>query len=128
DCSLIGNAMERGFGHTPYGDHFANICGLEVVLASGKVIQTGFAGMPSAKAGPVYRWGAGPTLDGLFSQSNLGIVVGMTVWLMPAPAYFQAFFFTSNDENCLPSLVDALRPLRMNGTLRSSVHMGNDYK
>jgi 4-cresol dehydrogenase (hydroxylating) flavoprotein subunit len=128
DCSLIGNAMERGFGHTPYGDHFANVCGLEVVLASGDVIQTGFAGMPSAKAGQVYRWGCGPSLDGLFSQSNLGIVVGMTVWLMPAPAYFQAFFFTSNDEKCLPAVVEALRPLRMNGTLRSSVHIGNDYK
>src|SRR5436190_13807330 len=23
-CSLIGNAVERGFGHTPYGDHFAH--------------------------------------------------------------------------------------------------------
>ena len=27
DCSLIGNAVERGFGHTPYGDHFSNVCG-----------------------------------------------------------------------------------------------------
>ena len=33
DCSLIGNVMERGFGHTPYGDHFAQVCAvLEVVL------------------------------------------------------------------------------------------------
>ena len=27
ECSLIGNAVERGFGHTPYGDHFTNCCG-----------------------------------------------------------------------------------------------------
>ena len=36
DCSLIGNAVERGFGHTPYGDHFAQVCGFEVVLPTGQ--------------------------------------------------------------------------------------------
>ncbi|MDQ1470407.1 MAG: 4-cresol dehydrogenase (hydroxylating) flavoprotein subunit [Bryobacterales bacterium] len=128
DCSLIGNAMERGFGHTPYGDHFSNICGLEVILASGEVIRTGYAGLPAAKAGPVYRWGVGPSLDGLFSQSNLGIVIGMTIWLMPAPEYFQSFFFQCDREDGLAPIVDALRPLRMDGTLRSAVHIGNDYK
>lgn len=127
-CSLIGNAMERGFGHTPYGDHFAQTCALEVVLPNGETIRTGFAGLPSAQAGPVYRWGAGPSLDGLFSQSNFGIVTEMTVWLMPAPEYFQAFFFQSDREEGLAELIDALRPLRMDGTLRSAVHIANDYK
>jgi 4-cresol dehydrogenase (hydroxylating) len=127
-CSLIGNAMERGFGHTPYGDHFSNVCGLEVILPTGDIVHTGYAGLPGAKAGPVYRWGVGPSLDGLFSQSNLGIVIGMTVWLMPAPEYFQSFFIQCDREDGLAPLVDALRPLRMNGTLRSAVHIGNDYK
>ena len=128
ECSLIGNAMERGFGHTPAGDHFSNVCGLEVVLPNGEAIQTGLAGFAGAKAGPVYRWGVGPSLDGLFSQSNLGIVTGMTIWLMPAPERFRAFFFQSNREGGLAEIVDALRPLRLDGTLRSSVHIGNDYK
>jgi 4-cresol dehydrogenase (hydroxylating) len=127
-CSLIGNAMERGFGHTPYGDHFSNVCGLEVILPTGEIIHTGYAGLPAARAGQVYRWGVGPSLDGLFSQSNLGIVIGMTVWLMPAPEYFQAFFLQSDREDGLAQLVDALRPLRMNGTVRSGIHIVNDYK
>ena len=50
DCSLVGNAMERGFGHTPYGDHFATACGFEVVLPTGECITTGFGGLPDAKA------------------------------------------------------------------------------
>ena len=70
ECSLIGNAVERGFGHTPYGDHFAQTCDLEVVLPRGDVIDTGFGRYSGAKAAPVYRWGVGPSLDGLFSQSN----------------------------------------------------------
>ena len=128
ECSLIGNAMERGFGHTPYSDHFAQACGFEVVLPSGETIHTGFAGLPHARAGQVYRWGAGPSLDGLFSQSNFGIVTAMTIWLMPAPEYFQAFFFQSDREDGLGAIVDALRPLRMDGTLRSGIHIANDYK
>lgn len=128
NCSLIGNAMERGFGHTPYGDHFAQVCALEVVLPNGEIIRTGFAGKRSARAGKVYRWGAGPSLDGIFSQSNFGIVTEMTIWLMPAPEYFQAFFFQSDREDGIGEIVDALRPLRMDGTLRSAVHIANDYK
>lgn len=128
DCSLIGNAMERGFGHTPYGDHFSYVCGLEVVLPSGEVVETGFAGLPGSRTGPVYRWGMGPSLDGLFSQSNLGIVTRMTVWLMPAPERFQAFFFQCDSQHGLARVIDALRPLRLDGTLRSAVHIGNHYK
>jgi len=128
ECSLVGNTMERGFGHTPYGDHFANVCGLEVVLPTGESLETGFARFPKAKTASLYRWGLGPNIDGLFSQSNLGIVTRMTLWLMPAPEYFQAFFFTCEDKDSLARVVDALRPLRLNGTIRSSIHIGNDYK
>ena len=128
DCSIIGNTVERGFGHTPMGDHCANACGLEVVLPTGECIETGFGRFPASRAGPVSRSGVGPSLDGLFSQSNLGIVTRMTVWLMPAPEYFQAFFFMCRDEAGLAAIVDALRPLRLDGTLRGVLHIGNDYK
>ncbi|HEX3880399.1 MAG TPA: FAD-dependent oxidoreductase [Bryobacteraceae bacterium] len=127
-CSLLGNTMERGFGHTPYGDHFASSCGLEVVLPDGEVIETGFARYPGASAAPLYRWGVGPTIDGLFSQSNFGIVTRMTIWLMPEPEYFQAYYFKCESEEGLGPIIDALRPLRMNNTIRSSSHIANDYK
>ncbi len=128
DCSLIGNVMERGFGHTPYGDHAAHVCGLEVLLPNGDLIQTGSAAFPGTRTGAVNRSGIGPDLDGLFSQSNLGIVTSMTVWLMPQPECFEAFFFRSEDPNGLPALIDTLRDLRLRDILRSSIHIGNDYK
>jgi 4-cresol dehydrogenase (hydroxylating) len=126
--SLVGNTVERGFGHTPYGDHFAHSCGLEVVLPSGEVIDTGFARYSGAAAAPVYRWGVGPSLDGLFSQSNFGIVTRMTIWLMPEPEYFQAYYFQCRESDGLAALIDALRPLRLNGAIRSASHIANDYK
>jgi 4-cresol dehydrogenase (hydroxylating) len=52
----------------------------------------------------------------------------MTVWLMPAPEHFEAFFFMCRDERSLPGVIEALRRLRLSGTLRSVVHIGNDYK
>ncbi|HZT36538.1 MAG TPA: FAD-binding oxidoreductase [Bryobacteraceae bacterium] len=128
DCSLIGNACERGFGHTPYADHFAHTCALEVVLPTGELAHTGFGRFDNAFAAPIYRWGFGPSIDGLFSQSNLGIVTRMTFWLMPAPECFQAFFFRCGDERQLHDVIDALRRLRLGGTLRSAMHIGNDYK
>lgn len=127
-CSLIGNVMERGFGHTPYGDHFAHVCGLEVVLPNGDVIETGSARFPGSAAAAVNRWGLGPSLDGLFSQSNLGVVTRMTIWLMPEPECFEAFFFRSEDHEGLPALIDALQQLRIRDILRSSIHIANDYK
>jgi 4-cresol dehydrogenase (hydroxylating) len=128
EASVVGNAVERGFGHTPYGDRFSHICGLELILPTGECVDTGFARFPGAKAAPLHRWGLGPSVDGLFSQSNFGVVTRMTLWLMPAPEYFQAFFLRCDTDDALGPLIDALRPLRLNGTLRSAVHIGNDYK
>ena len=128
DCSIVGNALERGFGHTPMADHFGHACGLEVVLPTGDVVETGFGRFPGSKVSALHRSGVGPSLDGLFAQSNFGIVTRMSVWLMPAPERFEAFFFLSRREDGLGPVIDALRPLRLDGTLRSVMHIGNDYK
>ncbi len=128
DCSIVGNTMERGFGHTPMGDHAGNACGYEIVLPTGEVVESGFSRFEGSKTGALSRWGVGPSIDGLFSQSNFGIVTRMSVWLMPAPEHFEAFFFLCKKEDGLGAIIDALRPLRLNGTLRSTIHIGNDYK
>jgi len=128
DSSLIGNTMERGFGHTPYSDHLAHACDFEVVLPTGECVQTGLSRFAGAKAGRLYRGGLGPNVEGLFTQSNLGVVIRMTIWLMPAPEHFQAFYFQCERNEDLPAVIDALRPLRLSGTLQSAMHIGNDYK
>ncbi len=128
ETSLIGNIMERGFGHTPLGDRFAHVCGLQVVLPTGEMIETGSARFRNSSTATVSRWGVGPSLDGLFSQSNFGVVVRMTIWLMPAPPYFEAFFFRLENKENLPELITGLRELRLRDILRSSIHIGNDHK
>ncbi|MBV8886114.1 MAG: FAD-binding oxidoreductase [Chroococcidiopsidaceae cyanobacterium CP_BM_RX_35] len=101
---------------------------MEVILPTGECLHTGFGRFSNSLTAPIYRWGVGPVLHGLFSQSNFGIVTKMTIWLMPAPECFQAFFFSVKSHADLAQLIDALRPLRLNGTIASAIHVVNSYK
>jgi hypothetical protein len=47
---------------------------MEVVLPNGELIRTGMGAVPDAKTWQDYRYGAGPYVDGMFSQSNFGVV------------------------------------------------------
>ena len=83
--SPLGNALERGGGRTPMKDHWSAVCGLEVVLPNGELLRTGMGGMTNNEVWHQYKYGFGPIVDGLFSQSNYGIVTRIGLWLMPAP-------------------------------------------
>jgi 4-cresol dehydrogenase (hydroxylating) len=128
DSSLIGNTLERGIAKGPLGDRFSHVCALEVVLPTGECIHTGLERFGNAKAAKVNRWGVGPYFDGIFTQSNLGIVTQMTMWLIPYPRYFQSFFYAINDDSRLETLVDTLRELKLQGLLRNSFVIFNDHR
>lgn len=128
DASLVGNTLDRGFGHTRYGDHFLSACGMEVVLADGRVLNTGFGHYTNARAAQVYRYGVGPFLDGIFCQSNYGIVTRIGLWLMPAPEAFAFFFIKVDRDENLPALIDRLRPLRLAGIIDTALHTANDLR
>jgi 4-cresol dehydrogenase (hydroxylating) len=84
---VIGNALDRGGGYTNalYRNHFDAHCGLEVVLPNGELLRTGMGAMPKAETWQQYKSGYGPWIDGLFSQTSLGVVTKMGIWLMPQP-------------------------------------------
>jgi 4-cresol dehydrogenase (hydroxylating) len=127
-ASLIGNIVERGHGMTPYADHVAFACGFEVVLPNGDCLHSGYGRFPSNPLANLDRWGLGPALDGLFTQSNLGIVTKLTIWLMPAPEYAQLAVFDLPDDGALAAAVDAARRLRLDGTLKSGPQFANEYR
>jgi 4-cresol dehydrogenase (hydroxylating) len=128
DTSLVGNILERGFGHSPYGNRFQNVAGMELVLADGGVVRTGFGHYPSSVNQRVYQYGVGPYVDGLFTQSNMGIVTSLGLWLMPKTGALNHFLCSVPEHDDIAPVVDALRPLRLDGTLRSILHIGNDLR
>ncbi len=117
--SVIGNALDHGVGYTPLGDHLANRCGMEVVLPNGELLRTGMGGMRNPRAWHVFPHGCGPTLDGMFSQSNFGVVTKMGVWLMPPPEVYAPGWLTLDSEQQFGPFLEALRPLMIDGTIQN---------
>lgn len=128
DCSIIGNMQERGHGVTMYCDHAATAVDLEVVLANGDCIHTGYGAFEGASTRALDAWGLGPSLHGLFSQSNLGIVTRATIWLMRAPEQAEVAFFTVDTDDAFEALVDELRSLRLDRILKSGPFISNVYQ
>ena len=89
--SVMGNALDRGGGYTTanYRNHFDSHCGMEIVLPDGELLRTGMGAIPNAQTWQQYKSGCGPWIDGIFSQSNYGVVTKMGFWLMPEPEAYQ---------------------------------------
>jgi 4-cresol dehydrogenase (hydroxylating) len=116
----VGNTMDRGVG-TPLWRAFMMQCGMEVVLANGEVLRTGMGGVEGNSAWQVFKWGYGPYLDGIFTQSNFGICTKMGFWLMPKPPVYKPFRVIDDNEEDISEIVDLFRPLRLNGIIPNSV-------
>ena len=96
---MFRTSADAQAGYTPYGDHWMMHCGMDVVLPDGSLWRSGMGGLPNPKADPnappheqepnetyaLFNYGFGPYNDGIFSQSSLGIVVRMGIWLMANP-------------------------------------------
>jgi (+)-pinoresinol hydroxylase len=119
--SVIGNALDHGCGYTvnPYRDHFEAHCGMEVVLANGDLVRTGMGALPKAETWQQFRWGFGPWVDGLFGQSNFGVVTKMGVWLYPAPEAFRSGTVLVPRYNDIHKLVEITARLMYSGVLNT---------
>jgi hypothetical protein len=94
--------------------------GLEVVLANGEVLRTGMGAVPTSKMWAHYRYGFGPFINGMFSQSNFGIVTKMVFWLVRKPELEQMFTVESYQNDDLQPLLDATQLLRDGGVVYSA--------
>ncbi|KAI1324843.1 vanillyl alcohol oxidase [Xylariaceae sp. FL0255] len=121
--SIIGNSVDRGVGYTPYGDHWACHAGLEVVLPTGEVIRTGMGALPGNNTWQTFPYGFGPHSDGIFSQSNFGIVTKMGMTLMPNPGGYESFMYAFQKEEDLAQLIDIIRPLRISNILENAAQV-----
>ncbi len=126
--SVIGNALEHGVGYTPYGQHAETICGMEVMLADGTLVRTGFGALAGSREWQAFRWPFGPALDGLFTQSNFAIVTKMGLWLMPEPEGMAGVSISVPRRDDYAEMIDVLRPLRMTDVINAPYTIANGWR
>lgn len=127
--SPLSNTLERGVGYTPYGDHFFMQCGMEVVLADGSIVKTGMGSVKNSTTWQAFKWGYGPYLDGIFTQSNFGVVTKLGLWLMPAPPVYKPFVVRFPNSEDVAKIADTIRPFRMSNLIPNGVLiMGAAYQ
>lgn len=109
DASILGNALERGYGLTPTADHFAAVTAMSVALADGSTYRSPLGAAGADLADACFKWGVGPYLDGIFSQSGFGVVLEVTVALAPRPERVLPFLFSVERDEDLEAVVDLVR-------------------
>ncbi len=129
NATILGNALERGFGLVPVSDHFLSIMNLEVVLADGSVYHSAIHAKGCADVCDVFKWGIGPYIDGIFSQSNFGIVTAATIALKPKQDCMEIFIIEFIDQEDLESAVVIVRKiLKELGCFASAISIVNDLR
>jgi 4-cresol dehydrogenase (hydroxylating) len=125
---MIGNALDKGAGYGPYFDHFGFSCGMEIVLGNGEIIRTGDGSIDHDELvnWHVSKYSFGPILDGLFTQSNFGIVTRMGIWMMPRPPAIRSFHFAFPDDDDLAEIIELCRPMKMSGFVPTLFRVAND--
>lgn len=125
-CSILANALERGFGLSPNCDHFAAVTGIEAVMPDGSVYRSPLQDLGAHRAAGAYKWGFGPYLDGLFAQSGFGIVTAMTLALAKRPDAVRLVLFQLRDKEDIARAADCVRRIMQDFPgIVSSVKLSN---
>lgn len=123
--SVVGNGLERGIGYGYFDDQFSNSAGIEVVLPDGSLMRTGMGALANGNSADLLSAGFGPLVDGLFTQSNYGVVTRMSRYLYPEPEYYMSCEVNCREDSELEQIVDTLRPFKLDETIRNPLVVSN---
>lgn len=103
--NILGNALEKGFGLNVINDHFQACISLKVFIPAMGFYQSRLSELGASKSDLVSKWKLGPYFEGLFAQSNLGIVTQATLQLGAKPRGVNLLMVTVSKSK-LRDLVD----------------------
>lgn len=110
-CSVLSNALERGFGLSPTCDHFAAVTAIEATLPDGRGYRSPLLDIGADQSAGAYKWGFGPYLDGLFAQGAFGIVTAATLSLARRPQATRMILFQLRAGHDVAALVERGRAI-----------------
>lgn len=95
------------------------------MLADGDVVRSGQFAISNSPSAHLSKFTFGPSIEGLFLQSNLGIVTKLGIWLHPQPqAYMSCSWDMPNFED-VELIVEIFGALRRDGLLPNTVYVSN---
>jgi hypothetical protein len=110
NVSILANALERGFGITPIEEHFSSVMAIKAIMPDGSDYQP----IMFEKTGSqLWKWDIGPYVQGLFSQSSIGIVYEMAIKLYPMPEVIGIFKCESQDLQALAKAAKEARGIEL---------------
>ncbi|KAK4462378.1 putative vanillyl-alcohol oxidase [Cladorrhinum samala] len=119
--SVVGNTVDRGMGFGQNYAHHQCVTGMEILLPDGDLIRTGQWGISNSPNAFLSKFTYGPSVEGLFFQSNLGVVTKMSIWLTPQPQSYMCCNFGMPRFDDLEVMVDVFGEMKRNGTISSCV-------
>lgn len=117
--------LDRGHGYTISGDRQHKIGSMEVVLPSGQLLRTGQWGVSNSPSTHACSNNFGPQIDGLFLQSNLGIVTKLAVYVDAAPPAYMNVIVNCPEVEHIAPLIDSLQQLFREDILQNHIHIVN---
>lgn len=123
--SVVGNFLERGFGHTSAGDHERNSKVVEVLKPDGVWFCPQLVSDGASLVRGLYQHDVGLNLDRIFYQTHLAIVTKMVVHLKPKnkQTSFCTVFLETEHEVALA--IASISRLKILDVLTSVPHIGN---
>ncbi|WP_420317282.1 FAD-binding oxidoreductase [Ekhidna sp.] len=124
--SILGNSIDRGSGKN--GQRANDIRELTVMNGVGDEFTTGFGSFPNKSKGSFYKYGLGPDLTHLFTQSNMGIVTEAVINLLPKQAF--NLYLGTISKNDLGDFLHSFSNLVRNGVVGNTLEIDsqNDPK
>jgi 4-cresol dehydrogenase (hydroxylating) len=92
------------------------------------VLQTGYGHYPTARTASLFKSGLGPFLDGIFTQSNFGVVTRATIWLQRESPYLGVALVQINSDKSIAKAFNRIRNLKLEGRLKGPVRFANNNR
>lgn len=101
---------------------------MEVLLPDGELIRTGQWAADGAPSAFACKASFGPQVDGLFLQSNLGVVTKLGIWMQPQPETNMALRLEMGKLEDLAELIDIIAKLRLEDVINNDPSIFNVFR